>query len=427
MKTLLKALIPGLLMLICTACPSRTEKNEAPDQQHVELLDEFVITAFWGPPLDEVNIERYRQIAHAGIDVLFPGNGIMNGEDNLKALDVAEQAGIRLIPFDTRVLQYAQSADIEIDTSIIDEMVNDYKSHPAFAAYVVRDEPAASMFSRLSDICHLLRERDPRHEPFINLFPSYAGPERLGNVDFRSHVREFIQTVKPGVLSYDHYALREPDTWYELWFDDLDVVRGETRRANIPFWIFIQSEGIRKALRVPTRAEILWQANTALAYGARGLGWFTYWTPKSNPDDPNAEQHYNAMIDVEGNPTRLYDHVREANLYLQPAGKGLIGWDNEFIARYEDGQLMEGGSSPVVTPEGTGVNLIIGTFRRDDMYRVVISNSRCETETSFSLNISPEWKGVELVTSIDASPVIEGKFDGQWTMEAGGSLILEIK
>jgi hypothetical protein len=283
------------------------------------------------------------------------------------------------------------------------------------------------MFSRLSDICELIRERDPGHEPFINLFPSYAGPERLGNVDFRSHVREFIETVKPGVLSYDHYALRVPDTWYDLWFSDLDDVRVETRRANIPFWIFIQSEGIGEALRVPTRSEILWQANTALAYGARGLGWFTYWTPKSNPDNPNAEQHYNAMIDVEGNPTELYEYVREANQYLHPAGDGLIGWDNAFIARYEDGKMLPGGSSPIVTAIGDDANLVIGTFEKGKKRRVVISNSRCETATNFSLNISPDWKLDGMITSIDAIPANDLEPGGSWTLAAGGSVILEFK
>ena len=65
------------------------------------------------------------------------------------------------------------------------------------------------MFPRLRDICKLMRDLDPEHEPFINLFPSYAEPERLGSPDFRSHVREFIETVRPGLLSYDYYALRE--------------------------------------------------------------------------------------------------------------------------------------------------------------------------------------------------------------------------
>lgn len=419
MKPKLNFGVTGLLILICAACPN--------GKREVELADEFVITAFWGPPPEEVNIERYREITRAGIDILFPGNGIYDGEQNLKVLDLAKQAGIRIISFDTRVSEFAHSDDHAVDTAVIADMVNDYRDHPAFAGYVVRDEPAADMFPRLRDLCNLIREMDPGHEPFINLFPSYAGPERLGNVDFRSHVREFIETVRPGVLSYDHYALREQDTWYDLWFSDLAVVREETRRAHVPFWIFIQSEGIRGGLRVPTLAEIRWQANTALAFGARGLGWFTYWTPRSNPDDPNAEQHYNAMLDVDGNPTELYDFVRETNLYIKELGRGLMGWDNEFIARYEGGLLQEAGSSPVISPNGREANLVIGTFTLDARSRVVIANSRCDAAARFSLDLDPGWKMERTVFSIESEAGNDENLSGDWTLKPGGALVFELE
>ena len=54
------------------------------------------------------------------------------------------------------------------------------------------------------------------------------------------------------------------------------------------------------------------------------------------------EQHYGGMLDADGNRTPLYAHVREANLYSKEAGMGLIGWDNEFVARYEKGEMLPG-------------------------------------------------------------------------------------
>jgi hypothetical protein len=416
-----------VLLLICSACPS--------GQPEIELVNEFVITAYSGPPPEEVNIDRYREIASAGIDVIIPGNGNMEGEQNLKALDLARQAGIRVLPIDIRVMPFAQTADIVLDTAVIKAMVNDYKDHPAFAGYVVRDEPNASLFPSLREICKLFRELDPAHEPLINLFPSYASTTQLGSPDFRSYIRDFIETVKPGVLSYDNYALREPDTWYDHWFSDLAVVREETRKAGIPFWVFIQSEGIGEHMRVPHRAEILWQVNTCLAYGARGLGWFTYWTPEVDQGIPRVEgappplieEHHGGMLDTGGNPTPLYDHVREANLYGKEAGRGLMGWDNAFVARFEKGKMLEGGSSPIATPAGDGANLVIGTFSNGDKRRLVVSNSRCETMASFSLKISPEWQVLKQVGSIGARPGNAQIPGEEWKLEPGGSVILELK
>ena len=42
MKTTLQLLIPGLLIMLFTACPSGNEKIEQPEQKQVELLDEFL-------------------------------------------------------------------------------------------------------------------------------------------------------------------------------------------------------------------------------------------------------------------------------------------------------------------------------------------------------------------------------------------------
>ncbi len=245
----------------------------------------------------------------------------------------------------------------------------------------------------------------------------------------------FIETVKPGLLSYDYYALRDGVTWYDGWFNDLAIIREETQKVQIPFIVFVQSEGIKEGLRVPNRAEILWQVNTALAYGTRGFGWFCYWTPAPDQGFPQGdgappplvESHYNAMIDIDGNRTEVYDHVREANLYLKKAGWGLLDWDNTDVARYEAGKMLEGGSSPVVTPAGDDANIVIGTFRKDNMLRIVISNSSCEEPAKFSLQLSADWKLDEIFTSIDASRVGEKKSMLEWTMEPGGSVLIDLK
>jgi hypothetical protein len=426
-KQVKQIVLPLCCLLLCIACTT--------GKQEVELLNEFVIAAYSGPPPEEVTLERYREMAEAGIDVIVPGNGTMNGEQNLKAMDLAAEVGIRVIPVDTRVMPFAQTAGIRIDTAVILEMVSDYRDHPAFAGYVVRDEPPASLFPSLRELCNLFRELDPDHEPLINLFPSYASTEQLGSPDYRTHIRDYLATVEPGLLSYDNYALRGPATWYDYWFNDLELVREETRKAGIPFWVFIQSEGIGIHMRVPNRAEVLWQVNTAVAYGARGLGWFTYWTPPTDQGIPQVEgappplieEHHGAMLDIHGNRTDLYDHVREANLYIKEVGRGLTRWENAFVARYEDGQMQAGGASPLLAVSGENAHLVIGTFTREKRARVVIANSRCETPAGFSLNLTGGRSIRGVVASMDASPGKDNDDFREWILEPGGSVILEIK
>lgn len=428
-------LLYSLAVIIITAsCKSEGEtRKKRTGKTPIELVDEFVIIAYSGPPPGEVNEERYQEIATAGIDVIVPGNGAFSLEQNLEALDLAQKAGIRVLPVDQRIMAFGQTADVEIDTALIRRIVNDYHEHPAFAGYVIRDEPGMGLFPALSKVCTYFKEADPGHEPIINLFPSYASSEQLGTSDFRTYVRSFIDTVHPGILSYDFYALREPDTWTDQWFNDLGIVREETRNAGIPFWVFIQSEGIRDHFRVPNRTEILWQVNTAIAYGARGLGWFTYWTPQTDQSIPQAEgappplveEHYGGILDIEGYPTPLYNIVSEANNYIRHVGRALLGWDNSHVALFKNGVLVEG-SSPIVKPFSEDANLVIGTFSLGERRRVVISNNSLDIYPFFNIVIPPEWMINSVITFIDAIPPDLEDPELTTMIDPGGSVVLDL-
>jgi len=423
----------SVLLLGCGTDKSDEGKNLQTGKP--AILSDFIIMAYSGPPPGEVTLERYQEIADAGIEYLVPGNGTFDEETNLKAMELGEQTGIKIVPVDIRLFPFELKPDMVIDTAVIREIVNSYKDQPAFASYVVKDEPSGDLFQALSDICDIFRAEDPEHVPLINLLPSYGSPTQLGFDDYRTHIVTYIETVNPELLSYDYYALRnEGITWYDGWFSDLAIVREETRKVDIPYIVFIQSEGIGEGLRVPNRAEILWQVNTGLAYGARGFGWFTYWTPlpdqgfqqAEGAEAPIVESHYNAMIDIDGNRTEIYEYVREANLYLKKAGRGLLDWDNTDVARWEAGKLIEG-TSPIVSPEGENANIVIGIFRKDNSIRIVISNTSCEEPSAFSLNVSADWNIDDVFTSIDATPASDGGSLTEWTLEPGGSVVIDLK
>ncbi len=427
-----KSAMLGVLLAILVSCsPQKTTKNKVP----YSLQNEFVIMGYSGPPPEETNLQRFQEIAESGIEVMVPGNGVFNAEQNLKAMDLARQVGIRIIPVDLRIFELGFAKEVSIDTAKVLDVVKDYKNHPALAGYVIMDEPGAGVFPALKEITGLFRKADPLHEPVINLLPSYASPAQLGKEDYRGYITSFMAAVKPGLLSYDNYALREGATWYEPWYADLSVVREETRKAGIPYMVFILSEGIRNGLRVPNRAEILWQINTALAYGAHGVGWFCYWTPKSDqgfqPEEGMppliVEAHYNAMIDINGKRTEVYDFVKEANFYLKKAGKELLLWENTDVARYEAGKPAEPGTSPVVTLSGDSANLVIGTFKKENRCRIVLSNSRCDIPSVFSIRVSPDWKINGIMTSIDAVPTGDKGSFLQWLLKPGGSVVLELQ
>ena len=40
---------------------------------------------------------------------------------------------------------------------------------------------------------------------FVNLLPNYATPAQFGAASYGEYVAEFVRTVKPNLLSVDHY------------------------------------------------------------------------------------------------------------------------------------------------------------------------------------------------------------------------------
>ena len=70
--------------------------------------------------------------------------------------------------------------------------------------------------------------------PFINVFPSYATAEQLGAPSYEEYVEQYLSTVKPRMISYDHYALLKdhdrPDYFYNM-----EVIRAKALAHGVPF------------------------------------------------------------------------------------------------------------------------------------------------------------------------------------------------
>jgi hypothetical protein len=209
----------------------------------------------------------------------------------------------------------------------LDAIVKDYSDHPALFGYHIVDEPAAGSFAGLAEVVAYLKEKDPKHPGYINLLPTYGRDfNALGTKDFETYVRDYVKTVHPFVISYDHYHF----TYHgdrEDFFENIETVRKASLAARIPFWgivLAIQHFDYRNL----TEAELRWEAMQTLAFGARGLLWFTYWSPQ-DPDDKTPREKRSviwehAIIDEHGKKDAHYDMIKRVNAELLALGNELI-------------------------------------------------------------------------------------------------------
>jgi hypothetical protein len=233
---------------------------------------DHIITTFWSPPpatdqnLATVAAEHYTL-------TWVPADG----------LDVAKKHGLRAMLQDG--LLNPATLDNPEQKANLDALIDRVKNHPALYAYFLRDEPSAPDFPGLTRLVAYLRERDPAHLAYINLFPTYANNQQLGTTGdtvtaYREHLRQFVEIVKPALISYDHYHFfknRDGDEY----FLNLGMIRKAALDAGLPFLNIIQASDGEKVWRFPTGDELRWLVYTTLAYGGRGISYFVYWGPAS--------------------------------------------------------------------------------------------------------------------------------------------------
>ena len=169
------------------------------------------------------------------------------------------------------------------------------------------------------------------------------------------HVRAYLQTVRPPFLSYDHYSLME---WGDRpgYFANLETIRAEALQAGVPFWNIILATP-HFDYRDPSPADLRWQVNTTLAYGGKGLAYFTYWTP-------DVENFRDGIIGLDGRPTLKYDVVARLNRELRGVGRHMLGLTSSAVHHWPDapaGATVQPLDGLVAGVEGG--EYVIGEFR----------------------------------------------------------------
>ena len=337
----------------------------------------FPITFWCGVPSDFMCEQRLAEIRESGCNLITGDYGV---EGNQRVLKLCEKYGLRMTVEDPRLGECVRQPEL-IDT-LLPAVAADYRAYPALFSYHIKDEPSTADFPVLSRIVARLKELDPEHEAYINLFPNYATPEMLGAATYQEHVARFLDEVKPEILSYDHYHFlkaapvqqrddfaddRERQIYLAAqakserggFFDNLEVIRAQALAHRVPFMliVLVAEHGPYRYL---TEAEIRYEAFQALAYGAARMSYFPYWTP----DYEEVWKYQNGMISQNGHRTQHFYDVQHVNLDLAKIGRKTAATSSVKV-------MHAGAESESVTPfsafggitEITGGRCTVGFFK----------------------------------------------------------------
>jgi hypothetical protein len=337
-----------------------------------------------------------------------------------EGLDACHSAGLKAIVYDAATSGYDWPAvDPVAARKNVTALVEKVHEHPAVYGYYLRDEPPASFFPGLAIVSDVVKEKHPGAWPYINLFPNYAHLTQLGTATYDEYVESFIEICKPPILSYDHYSIFEGGVFRSKeYFQNLELVRRAALKHNLPFWQIVLSLGALN-FREPSAVDLRFQAFTSLAYGARGLTYFTYLTP-------TVGNFRNGPIDQFGHETPTWRAMQNVNLQIGKLAPTLLQLKSDRV--YHFGEVPDGCTGPddQCLVKAIGGPMLVGDFTHVDGSRYVMIVSKAFKK---SVHCAPQFREhVAGVIMVNAYTGLETPYEGEqrW-LAPGQGVLLKLK
>jgi len=320
---------------------------EAVDVQRF-VQDRFAIGFWVDPPLGEDADARYAEIADANFTLVLGGFGATTPELARRQLELSTKYGL------VAICSRAGLPPGELPNG------------DSCWGYLVRDEPNVADFPALRQQVDAIRAARPGKLAYINLFPDYANAQQLGTETYEEHVTRFVDEVNVDVLSMDYYPMFRPGTdGRDGYCGNLDVMRRHSLDKDIPFWNFFNTMPFGPHSD-PTEAQIRWQVFASVAYGAKGVLYFCYWTPPGGEFPKGG-----AILTADGRRTRHYEQAKRVNAALKNLGPTLMQLTSTGVRRVKPDAGAEAVDGTPVKSITHG-DYLLGLYRHSDGRRAVL-------------------------------------------------------
>ena len=364
----------------------------------------FPIAAYGGPLPAQTADFRYAEFVGAGFTInlkLTEDPGLV--ESNLQRLRVGSRVNLWTFVVDDRITVPAR-AYTPGWRAAVDSVVGTYEREKGLLGYLLADQPAYANFASVAAINQHLARRDPSHPGLVHLM-GYPGPGRsYGHVPYSNYLHRYIDPARPALFAVDSYPLRQASD-FPYYVTGWDSVSHVSRETGVPFWAVLLCSPYAD-YRVPTTSELAWQANIPMAYGARGIAWYTYWTPK--PTD--AQHFHDGPVTYDGRRTATYGRITDVNARVQALGQEMARW--EWLGARHVGALPYGCRALVQTNGlrvQSSVPLAIGFFRQmsGQPYGLIVNRDykRVASVKIFAPDTLLRWtRAPGLYRPLDAAP-----------------------
>jgi len=336
MKTKIAAVLSALLIGTTALCGcgqgSGNGGKPAGDKYDVLNLGEIAVGIYVTPSDAHREQKYFTWMSEAGINFVNGFRWSENTDDKImQCLNFSEVAGLKFLVNDMKVLNNLETYIKTKNPLLIDqsmEQIKKYSDHNAYAGQFFIDEPFRSDLEGIADFTNMYDEQFAGNFWGVNMFSTQV--EGLG-CTYEDFMNAYFDLTNAKYYSFDCYPCLTDDGLLTDFFYSMDFIRSKTLARKLPYWAYIQAIGIGWAngeiyKRDPSENDIRWQVFMNLAFGAKGINYFTYDTPIGG-----AETFTEGMINPAGERTEHYYAAQGVNLEFKNYGNILLHSDAEGV------------------------------------------------------------------------------------------------
>ncbi len=336
--------------------------------------DVMPIVGFYGPP-DASEYEGveypslktdaiFKQIQEGGYNVTFQMNDQIEKKPEIvkQTMDFCEKYGI-LYMLCTDEMYITTSWKRDDDEALeqarallkperFASYLAPFIHHKACAGLYLWDEPTkvalpygGELLDTYKQALKLLNAEDKTY--YVNLLPVLPGYSGANYEEYKDYLRKAVDEMKLEYISFDSYPFRYPEYIMRYIpevksgispgiFNHLLMVREIALEKEVPFWAFVQMGGNwteevdNVNVRRPRPTEVLWEVNLFLAFGAKGIQYFTMHNPVSYFKYLKNKGETGAFL-PDGSHSDLYEPAQKANKQALACDEVLMHSVNEKI------------------------------------------------------------------------------------------------
>jgi hypothetical protein len=338
--------------------------------------EEFAIMP-WGGPWGDAKVDEatLKDLKDCGFNLA----GFV-GPDKVA---VAKAAGLKCLVIDANAMATVEASvltDEQVDQKV-KALVDRVGPDDNVYGYFVCDEPWAHAYQELGKWVAAYKKYAPGKVAYINLLC-----KSCVHHSYQDYLDWFADIVKPAFYSFDNYSIYDDGTLRDTYYANLEDVRAAGLRKNLPFWNIILGNAHFNYAE-PSDASLRFQVYTSMAYGARGITYFTYFTPTIG-------NYRMAAIDQFGHKTPTWDMARRINMQIQRLGKTFAKLKSVNVFHYPNVPAGCSGmdTSKYLAKVGTG-DMLVGEFEGPDGQPfVMVVNKSMTKSTTFELQFKDPGK-----------------------------------